>query len=196
MINKKALFLKWIKNLFCIECVVLLALVLENFSVLDSFIRWIRIFLSMASIYCLYKLMPLNNRYQKAVIFSGIATILTLFTNLGILVVLSLPLVICSLIGVYQQFYGHSEMILTIDNKLSKKWRTLFMWNVFGPFIVAIVAPLFILIPVITELFDTSVISIAAAMIGSGFVVILQIVYVIYLKYTHDVCENYEHWEN
>ena len=195
MKENKEIFLKWIKKLFELECMALFAIVIGFFPALEPFARWIRIFLSVGSIFCLYQLIPMNERYQKAVLFSGIATIFTLITNFGILVVLSIPLMVCTMIGEYQQFFGHAEILLTIDNKLSKKWHTLFMWNVFGPMIIFFVTPLLIVIPVVMELFDENVISMLTTMIANGFVVILQLVYVIYLKRMHEVCEKYEHWE-
>ena len=191
----KVLFLKWIKNLFYIACADLVILILGFVPVLEPVSRWGGNILAIAVLYCLYQLIPVNGGYQKAVIFSGISTVLTLLSNIVDIGLLSLGIVVCALVGIYHEFYSHAEVLLTIDNKLSKKWNTFFMWNVFGPFIVAIAAPLLLIIPIITQTADENVISQIATMIGAGFTVILQLIYIKYLKNTHDVCENYEHWE-
>ena len=191
----KTLFLKWIKNLMYVQCVEFAAYILGQVPMLESPVLWVRQILTIASIYCLYKLAPISDRYQKAVIFSGLAAVMNLLVNAGVLIILSIPLMVCSLIGTWQEFHGHLELLLIIDKKLSDKWHTLLMWNIFGPLIVALITPMILIMPIFTGSFDESKLSQIAVLIGVLFSVILQLLYVIYLKRTHDVYEKYEHCE-
>lgn len=194
MANNKALFLNWIKNLFCIQCAVLAALVLGYLPFIGPWFKWINPIFSIGSVYCLYKLMPVNDRYHKAAVFSGIALGLTIITNLINLGLFSIVISICSLIGVYQEFYGHSEVLLTIDGRLAKKWHTLFHWNIFGSIIVAILGAPILIVVSIAFVLDENMISLLTAILIIGFNMIIEIVYLVYLKGTHDVCEQYEYW--
>ncbi len=147
--TKKAVFLKWIKNLFYVQCVALAGIIIGQIPFISSWFKWVTIMIAIN---------------------------------------------ICGLIGLYQEFNGHAEILLTIDSKLSKKWHTLFNWNVFGSIVVVIIsAPILVLVGIVTFA-DENIMGMFAAVLVAGFSIIIQAVYLIYLKRTHDVCEKYEYW--
>lgn len=192
--TNKALFLKWIKTLFFIQCVVLVVNIIGQFSIFDSVYKWVSTFITIAEVYCFYQLKPVHKRYEKAFIFAAISvagSIVSTFISLG---VITLGLSICGLIAIYHEFSGHAEMLLTIDNKLSNRWRTLFNWNVFGSLIVAFMSAPFLMIAAITTLLDYDTMEIFTTVIVVGYSTIIQGVYIYFLKCTHDICERYEHW--
>lgn len=192
--TNKILFLKWMKNLFYVQCIALIGMMIGQLSFIGSWFEWITNLITLAEVYCLYQLIPVNERYRKAFKFSGIAVGLTIVKNVTSLDLFSIVISICSLVGLYQEFSGHAEVLLTIDNKLSKKWHTLFNWNLFGSIIVALISVPVIMLAAIVTVFDSDLLGIFAAGIVVVYTVIIQIVYLIYLKRTHDVCEKYEHW--
>jgi len=192
--TKKALFLKWIKNLFYVQCVALVGIVIGQIPIIGSWFKWITTIVAIGEVYCLYQLMSVNERYRKAAIFSGIAVGLIVVANVIDFGLFSIIISICSIIGLYQEFNGHSEILLTIDNRLSKKWHTLFYWNLFGGIIVALISVPVVVIASLAVLFDANVISVLAVLVAASFSLILQIVYLVYLKRTYKVCETYEFW--
>lgn len=194
MANNRELFLTWIKNLFYVHCVLLVVYLISLIPFIGDWFNWINTIVSIGAVFCLYKLMPVSERYRKAAIFSGISVGLTLVSNIfeaGLIV--GLAIMICNFIGLYQEFYGHADMLLTIDSRLSGKWHTLFNWNLFGGIIIAMLGA-----PVITVaallLPTEGLIAALAALLVSGFEIVLRIVYLDYIKRTHDVCKKYEYW--
>lgn len=196
MTNNKELFLKWIKNLFYIHCVALVGYMIGLLPFIGSWFGWVNSIVAMGTVFCLYKLMPVNERYRKAAIFSGIAVVLSLITNATDLGLFSIVISVCNLVGLYQEFCGHSEMLTGIDDKLSRKWHTLFNWNVFGSIILGIIgAPVIVMLGVLLVL-DANILTALTLVLIGGFEVIIRIVYLTYLKRTHDVCKKYEYWRD
>lgn len=192
--TNKALFLKWIKNLFYIQCVVFVVNIVGQFPIFDFVFKWISTLFIIAKVYCFYQLKPIHERYSKAFTFAAIYAGGTIVANVIDLRLLSLVISICSLIALYQEFAGHAEMLLTIDNKLSKRWRALFNWEVFGSIIVALVGTPLIMIAAITTMFDEGVMAMLTTIIVVGYSLIIQAIYIYFLKCTHDVCGKHEHW--
>ena len=194
MTNNKALFLKWIKRLFYIHCVALVGYFIGLLPIIGSWFDWMNTIIVIATVYCLYKMSPVHERYRKAAMFSGIAIILTLITTISTIGFFSLVGNILSLIALYQEFRAHSEVLLTIDHRLSKKWRTLFNWYIFGSIIVAILGTPVIVLAAVAFVLDENIISVLVAILVGGFEIIIRIFYLVYLKRTHDICEKYEDW--
>lgn len=194
MANNKALFLKWIKNLFYIHCVALVGYVIGLLPFIGSSFGWINSIIAIGTVFCLYKLMPVQERYRKAAIFSGIAVALSLITNAADLGLFSIVISICQLIGLYQEFCGHSEVLLVVDGKLSRQWHTLFNWNVFGSIIVGILGAPVLIVAALSFVLDTNMISVLTALLIGSFDLIIRIFYLVFLKRTYNACEKYEHW--
>lgn len=194
MTSKKALFLKWIKNLYYIHCAILAGIIVGALPFIGKGVSWINTILSIGAIYCLYQLMPISERYHKAVLYMGISIVLGLLTKIVDVGLFSFAGSICSLVGLYQEFKGHSELLLMIDGRLSKKWQTLFNWNIFGSIVVVLLGTPVLVAAAIAFLLDEMVISVLTIILVLGYEVILKIFYLRYLKRTHDVCEAYEYW--
>lgn len=195
MINNKELFLTWIKNLFYVHCALLLVYLISLIPFVGDWFDWISTIGSVVAVFCLYKLMPVSERYRKAAIFSGISVGLTLVGGLfDIGLVVSIAGIVCHYIGLYQEFYGHAEVLLTIDSELAKKWHTFFSWRLFGGIIVGIVSGPVIAILAVVLLFTEGVIAALTVLVASGFELVLKIMYLVYLKRTHEVCEGHAHW--
>ena len=198
MANNKALFLKWMKILFYIHCVSLVAYLIGLLPLIGSLFGWVAPVVTVISIFCLYSLAPVNERYKKAAILSAVAFVLSVimkFSGIGFIIgLIFIVCMVCNLVAMYQEYGGHSDVLVTIDNKLSKNWHTLFNWQVFGSIVVAIIGAPVIIVAAVAFLLDANVISILTTVLISCFDIILDVFYLVFLKRTFDACERYEHW--
>ena len=69
MTNKRELFLKWTKNLYTVQIVLLVCGVLSAIPMLGNVFGWISRIFALITIYILCQLAPVNERYKKAAIF-------------------------------------------------------------------------------------------------------------------------------
>ncbi|MBQ6844078.1 MAG: hypothetical protein IJO60_05510, partial [Agathobacter sp.] len=182
-------------NLLYVHCTLVVVYLLTLIPAIGNWFNWISTIGSMATVFCLYKLMPVSERYRKATIFTGISVFFLLIGSIFNTSLLVSPVVmLCYYIGLYQEFYGHAEVLLTIDSALAKKWHALFNWRVFGGIIVAIVSGPIIGILAGVLLYTEDVIVTLAILMANGFELVLKVMYLVYLKRTYDVCEVYAHW--
>ena len=189
MTNNKALFLKWVKNLYYVQFALLIGGVLAAIPLIGGVFKWVNAILTVGVVYILYKMAPTKDRYRKAAIFMGISvgvSLLSGFINVGIF---SIAISICSLVGLYQEYCGHSEMLNGIDNALAKKWHSLFNWQIFGGVVLGILgAPIVVLLGVVL-LLDTNILTVVILILVTCFDAIIQIVYLSYLKRTREMYE-------
>jgi len=190
MTNNKELFMKWIQILFYVQCVAFVLTLIAMLPFVGSWFSWLIRITTIATIFVLYKLSPLNTRYLKAVIFMVVTMITTIFLKgLGVLAIVGM---ICSLIAIYQEYMGHSELIKEADAKLSKNWNSLFNWEIWGGFLVG-----GIVVPVVLAILmaDSSNVQFATnvtLVTADAFNIILQLVYLVLMKRMIKVYADYE----
>ena len=184
MTNNKQLFLKWTKNLYNVHIAMIVCTVLSVIPLIGDLFTLVSSVLSLVTIYILYQLAPVSERYRKAAIFSGIGIIAGLLTAAVNVIVISIAVVICSLVGTYQEYTAQSDVLDGIDNILAKKWHSLFNWQVFGGFFVGVlVSPIIVLLTVFLVM-DANILTAITLVAVTGFDVILELVYLNYLKRT------------
>jgi len=190
MTKTKELFMKWMQNLFYVQCVALVLTLIAMLPFVGSWFNWVIRITTIATIFVLYKLSPLNTRYLKAVIFMVVTMITTIFLKgLGVLAIVGM---ICSLIAIYQEYMGHSELIKEADAKLSKNWNSLFNWEIWGGFLVG-----GIVVPVVLAILmaDSSNVQFATnvtLVTADAFNIILQLVHLVLMKRMIKVYADYE----
>lgn len=122
---------KWLKYLFFIQFAHLARYPLGLFtqtSAISVIIGWV---ISVGTAYILLQLAPAGERYRKAFIFRGLDLCCTLITRiLFASTLLSAVGSLSALIGVYQEYNAHSEVLTETDPELAKKWEKLFVWIV------------------------------------------------------------------
>ncbi|MBQ8518446.1 MAG: hypothetical protein IJ455_02425 [Agathobacter sp.] len=189
MTNNKALFMKWAQILFYVQCAALVASLIAELPFIGSWFGWIIRIISIATIFVIFKLSPVNARYRKAAIFMGISTVLLVFlaNELWILVLVG---AICSIIGKYQEYIGHSEVIAGIDDKLSNNWHSLFNWDLWGGLVVSFIVAIGTVVLAVTTSSEIGVET--TTVILDGYHKILDIVYLVFLKRMLTVYANYE----
>lgn len=189
MTNNKELFLKWTKNLWIAQIVVFISVIVASISSEGIDLGWINHIVMLAVAYILYQLAPINTRYRKAAVFTGISIVLSILVKFVSVSILTFAVSICSLIAIYQEYNAHFEILVGIDDKLARKWHSLFNWQIVGGLILGVlVAPTIILVAVYFPLDANLLATITLALI-TGFDTILRLVYLSYLKRMRKLCE-------
>ena len=189
MTNNKELFLRWTKYLWVAQIVALVSVIVASISFEGIDLGWTNHIVMLALAYILYQLAPINARYRKAAVFTGISIVLSILVKFVSVSVLTFAVSICSLIAIYQECSAHSEILVGIDDKLARKWHSLFNWQIVGGLILGVlVAPTIILVAVYFPLDANLLATITLALI-TGFDTILRLVYLSYLKRMRKLCE-------
>lgn len=93
---------------------------------------WLGAGMRIASAIVLFSLAQAGGRYRLAGILGGIAAagnlLLTLIGSAG--GVLATALNICALVGLYNEYKGHAELIQEQEDTLARRWTKLFAWNI------------------------------------------------------------------
>ena len=142
--------------------------------------RWLGFALSALSIYLLFQLIASNARYKTAALFcTG-----SLICNLVGIQALALAASICAIVGQYQEYNAHGELIAERDYKFADKWSKLF-WLQFaveliGGLLISMVA---VAMTAAGGMEAASIIAMATVAISS-VTVCLKVVYLVYLHRT------------
>lgn len=192
MENQRELFVKWMKYLFYVQIAAGVAGLISAVPVLDVIVLWVSRALSIATVVVLLKMAPLNARYKKAAIFSCVGFALAILTTLTDIAALVLAVSICSLVGTYQEYCGHSEMVETMDAKLAKNWHSLFNWQIFSGIIVGVLGGVLVVVSVIAFPVSQEVLTSITLVLTNGVDLIILIIYLILLKRTYTMYEECE----
>lgn len=119
---------KWLRVLMYIAIVSLVNSIVNYVPFVPASVTtWISRGIMVAMIVCMFQLSSANGRYKTAAILRAIwLGTLLLGTLLHIPSVLVLGTSILSIIAVYQEYHGHSEVLAEKDTVLSAKWKGLF----------------------------------------------------------------------
>lgn len=122
---------KWLQILSYVALVSLLNPVLAMIPALPSGLPlWLSRGIMLAMVLCTYQLRKENGCYQKAALYQAIV----LGCNLAVAYlfqssILTFAASILSIMAVYQEYKGHSELVAALNAKLSAKWHSLFYWG-------------------------------------------------------------------
>ena len=146
---------------------------------------WIGFAVSAATVYLLFRLISANARYKTAALFTGVALVINILN----IAVLSLAASICALVGQYQEYQAHSELVRERDQKLAGKWSSLF-WLQFGvELIMVLLTGLFVGVLVAASGMDAAVVTGLVTVIVAVFSVVLKVLYLSYLNRTVKLLE-------
>ena len=165
---------KWLKYLLYVGIAAMANTVLNIF--LPSVANWISPILTLAALFVMSRLIPSNGRYLRVILFSGAAVLITILNIQQV----ALAGAICSIVGQYQEFTAHGELIREQNKKLADKWGSLF-WLQFA---VSIITTL--LGSVLTALLVASGsvdVDTASAMIVVAAALVTLLLRVLYLSY-------------
>ena len=141
---------------------------------------WTGYILTGATVYLMFRLIVSNPRYKKALLFYGAGLILNV---LGIQK-LALAASICGIVGHFQEYYAHSELVAPRNPALAGKWNTLFWFQcaveLIGYLAVTLLVSTFSLTGEVGSAPIVAVATVAVAFLSLG----LKIAYLLYLNRT------------
>ena len=182
---------KWLRMLMYIAIATLANTAISFLPVVPAVLTsWIARAIMVAMIVCMFRLAPVNARYQKAGIMRSVilaCTLITAFVSGTSL--LNVAASILSIIAAYQEYSAHSELIADKDAKLSGKWHSLFNWSIATGLLVGFGSAVAVLI---LSLMEMDVVGVTALVVGILSVpqMILDLVYAMYIKKTISALEN------
>ena len=138
-----------------------------------------------AALFLMFRLTPANGRYHKAILFTGVSLIISALN----LKIVALAGSLCAILGQYQEYIAHGELLADRDPRLAGKWGSLF-WFQFAVEVVSAAAITFVAMAMRSggNAADTPISSMIT--VASAFVtVILKVVYLLYLKRSIKVLE-------
>lgn len=142
--------------------------------------RLVGYLLTAASLYLMYRLTPDNGRYHRAILFSGVSLIISALS----IRVVALAGSLCAILGQYQEYTAHGELIADRDPGLTKKWGSLF-WFQMAVEIIGTVLITFVAATVTAGGSIANNLIISMATVAASFIsVILKVMYLVYLKRT------------
>lgn len=160
----------------------------------DNITAWVNKGITVIGIWCLFQLPKVNPRYRTAAITRAGALICGLLTlpvntsGLGLSSILMLAGSTCTWITDYQEYHGHSEIAAQWDEKLAKKWRDLFVWEVVVALGTSIVSLFGTIILASTGML-TDTITTVVILLTTVLGLVLEGLYLLYMKQTLTLIE-------
>ena len=184
---------KWLRVLMYIAIVSLANSIINYVPFVPASVTtWISRGIMVAMIVCMFQLASANGRYKTAAILRAIwLGTLILGTLLHIPSVLVLGTSILSIIAVYQEYHGHSEVLADKDTVLSAKWNGLFIWSFIAPLLLSIGSSAAMVISSFMNLDVAKVTAITTCIMRIPQYVI-DVIYLLYLKKMLSIFENDE----
>lgn len=189
--ERKELFLKWTQYLFYIQIGVLGVSIIGELPILDNVVMWIGKLFAIASVYVLYQLAVVHNRYKKAAIWGCIAIVLNILFVFLSNELVALAASICDLLFTYQEYSGHSDMMNGVDEKLSRNWHSLFNWGVIVGVLMGGISPVIIIVGVLANVEANTIADMVVGVLGIVNLV-LQVVYIYFLYRMRNSYVTYE----
>ena len=184
---------KWLRVLMYIAIVSLVNSIVNYVPFVPASVTtWISRGIMVAMIVCMFQLASANGRYKTAAILRAIwLGMLILGTLRHLPSVLVLGTSILSIIAVYQEYHGHSEVLADKDIVLSAKWKGLFIWSFIAPLLLSIGSSVAMVISSFMNLDVAKVTAITTDIMRIPQYVI-DVIYLLYLKKMLSIFENDE----
>lgn len=133
----------WLRPMFWLVVPGIAASILSNETLMAAFPtvqvvgNWLNVLVLLLYGVLLWKLAPVWHRYRTAAwcnlavaAGNGITLLAGLEEGSGLMTLLGLAVCVPSLVGTYQEYTAHAEVLEGLDNDLSGKWRMLWKWEI------------------------------------------------------------------
>ena len=176
------LLIKWLRVLVYIAIVSIVNSVISILPIIPASVTtWISRGIMVAMVVCMFRLAPMNERYQKAGILRAVWLGCMIASLIFMPSILILTASILSIIAVYQEYIGHSEVVADKDARLSRNWHSLFNWSIVTGLLVGFGSMITALIASFAGVEITRITAIVTGILSVPQLVI-EIVYLLYLK--------------
>ena len=176
------LLIKWLRVLLYIAIVSIVNSVISILPIIPASVTtWISRGIMVAMVVCMFRLAPVNERYQKAGILRAVWLGCMIASLVFLPSILVLTASILSIIAVYQEYSAHSEVVADKDAKLSRNWHSLFNWSIVTGLLVGFGSMVTALIASFAGVEITRITAIVTGILSVPQLVI-EIVYLLFLK--------------
>lgn len=172
---------KWLRILFYVHIASIVLSLISLLPIHNGFTTWISRAITAAVVICLFQLAPASDRYKKAAVFSAVSLGLNLAATLLLTSLLTLSASILSILATYQEYSGHSDMVARADPKLSRRWHSLFNWQIIVGVLTAVVSMVAVVALAALEMNTTAITAIVVGAL-SLVSVVLSVLYLVYLN--------------
>jgi len=186
--DNNALLYKWFGHLVQLQIFRILIIVLSAIPAANFLSSWLGRLASALSIFILLRLSAANQRYRKAALFLGIYLAGNLMGAVARSNAFSMLFSICSVIAMYQEYWGHSEICVSKDYPLSEKWHSLFWWQMGIGLISSFLMAAGVVIGVLAGVEETVLTNLMVALIAI-ISIVLELVALGLLKKTRGLCQ-------
>jgi hypothetical protein len=174
---------KWLKYLLYVGIAAMVNTVLNIF--LPVIASWLSPILTLAALYMMARLSASNGRYMRCILFTGVALVINVLNIQQVALAGS----ICSILGQYQEFTAHGELIRELDKKLSDKWGGLF-WLQFAVSVIStLLGSMFAAVLVASGSVDAATASSMILVAVTLVTLLLRLLYLAYLRKSIKVLE-------
>lgn len=189
MREHKEVLIKYLRLLFYIQIAYMAITCINAVTRWDNVTAWVNKGITAIGIWCLFQLQVVNPRYRTAAITRAGALICGLLTlpvnrsGLGLSSILLLVGSACTWVTDYQEYHGHSEIAAQWDEKLAKKWKDLFVWEVVVALVTSVVSVFGTVILMAADML-TDTISTVIIILSTVIGLVLEGLYLLYMKRT------------
>lgn len=181
---------KLLKYLFWLNAAALALSWISLIPAVRGIMGWAGLIVPMVNAIVLFSLAQAGKRYRLAGILGGIAAAGNLLLVLVGLAdsVLATALNICALVGLFNEYKGHAELIERKDAKLARRWSTLFVLTIVMSIVSAILVVATVMIGLNAPVDPDSITALSVA-IGLLPTLVVQVLYLVYLNRTYRLVE-------
>ena len=172
---------KWLRTLLIAQSVMLVNMLLAPVQLPLRLVGWITMAATAVTVWALYSMNPLGARYYKAAVCFGIGLAADLISEFTAIELVASLLSIASIVGQYQEYQAHSELMEEYDPELAGKWPSLFFWQLGVGLLSGFGSVAGVLIAASLDVPENTIITVTVAVVAlmTG---IVQFVYLRYLK--------------
>lgn len=185
----KEILSKYLRILFSLHIVSMAIAAVNAVSNLDSITRFISYALSAVELWCLFQLRDANPRYRSAALAALVTLVAGFFAtgartaSLGTAGIVLTVASIASLVASYQEYHAHGETVEALDEKLAKKWNSLFGLEILVSVGISVVSAVATTV-LVTSGAATETVTTIILILSTGLGLLLQGLYLLYMKQT------------
>lgn len=177
---------KWLQYLLYVKIAAIAVSIFGVIPLIGTLATWIGRILTAVTLYLLFQLVGINNRYQKAAIFSAVTLVCGLLDGMAATGIA----LVCDIIASYQEYHGHGELVENRDPKLAGKWNFLFWLEMLASLALGLLTSTVAVVLALIGGLETALTATLTTAAVSLLSYALRIVYLVYLHRTVKALEN------
>ena len=175
--------IKWLRYLLYVGIAAMINSILGIF--LPAVSNWLTPVLTLAALFMMSRLIPANGRYIRAILFTGVSLVITVLNIQAVALAGS----ICSLVGQYQEYTAHGELVAAQDPKLAGRWGSLFWLQFAVSIITTLLGSVLISVLMASGAMDADTATIVLTIAVSFVILVLRLLHLNYLSKTIKLLE-------